>query len=138
MLTNEHGFLIDGVVFHSGGLFLTMGGEGLGRVDPSGDVAGHFGSMRIVGADGREWRIASWNKRMFAGFRHGRGGDSHTVELEQVGSVGLEELRARLKAAMTPAVLARTVPDEAEQRQALQIVDTAASIEDLVRALRAF
>lgn len=137
-MTDEHGFAFRGVVFHPGGLFMTIGTDSLGRVDPDGDVAGHFNATRIVDTAGREWRIKRWTKRPFARLRHRRGGDSHKVDIEQVGQLSLEELRSRLEAAMTPDVFEHAHIDAEAQREVLDAVAQGESFDDLVRATRSF
>ncbi len=137
-MLDSHGFMKRGVVLHRKGLFAMMGGESLGYVDPGGDVAGYFDSMRVVDTEGKEWRVKSWTKLAFAGLKHRRGKASHQVELEPVGEVSVDDLRGRMKAAMTPAAFDHAYVDADEQREAAAAVDAASSFEDLARAIRNF
>ncbi len=138
MLVDDHGFAKRAVVFHEKGLFMLLGGDFLGYVDPGGDVDAHFRSLRLVDTQGKEWRVSSWKKLAFAGVKHRRGKASHQVQIEQVGEVSLEELRDRMKAAMTPAAFEHSYVDVDDQREALSAVEAAASFEDLARAVRSF
>lgn len=135
---DEHGFILHGVVFHASGLFQMVGADSLGELDPSADADARFSSMSIVDTRGKQWRVKSWTKRSFAGLRHFFDRPAFEVELEQVGEVGLEELRARLKTAMTPIAFEQAMLGEQEQREALAEVETAADMKQLVRSVRYF
>ena len=134
----EHGFILRGVVFHARGIFEMLGADSLGELDPSSDAKSHFESMSIVDTSGKQWRVKAWTKRSFAGLRHFFSRSAFEVELEQVGELGLEQLRARLKAAMTPSAFEHSMVSEQDQREALAEVEAAADIEQLVRAVRNF